>query len=80
MLGWGSVIPEPIGFDHEPQLGPEEVDPVPVDSLLGQRRGKTRAANQPDEPPLQLGVGEGEGAPIEDSAQRWSAVHASVCL
>ncbi len=75
LLGRSAVIAEAVRLDHESQLGPVEVDAEPVELLLGQRNGQSSPADQTQEASLELGVGEGERAAVEDLAERGRAPH-----
>ena len=66
LLGGGAVIAQTVGFDDQPQVGPEEVHLEPGQVVAGPRRGKAGAARDRQEAALELRVGEGERAAVED--------------
>jgi hypothetical protein len=49
-----SVVAQAVGLDNEAQLGPEEVHPEAVHSLLGQRSRQAGSPRDRDEAPLEL--------------------------
>src|SRR5687767_2240127 len=69
LLGGGAVVAQAIGLDDQAEDWPEEVHPEAVDRLPGERLGKPGSANDPEEAPFELGVGEGEGRCAEDLAK-----------
>jgi hypothetical protein len=73
LLDSGSVVAQAVGLDHQPQIGPEEVDSVAVHVGLGPGLWQAGAPGDRQEQALQLGVGEGEGGRVEDLAEERNA-------
>ena len=69
LLGGGAVVAQAVGLDHQAEVGPEEVDLEPVQALARQRQRQAGLLDQRQEAPLELGVGEAEGAPVEQRPQ-----------
>jgi hypothetical protein len=75
LLGGCAVIAQPVGLDHESQLGPVEVDAESGHPRAGLGRRQVRAPNDREEAALELGVGEDEGTLTEERPERcdsWS--------
>src|SRR4051794_33064185 len=68
-LAWRAVEAPAVGLDHEPQARPVEVDSEAPDALLGRGAGDCRAAYQPEELALELGVGGLERLALQVVAQ-----------
>ena len=70
LLRGRAVVPESVGLDDEPEIGPEEVDLEAVDTLpvLGSERPASCAMGQ--EATLELGVGKDERADGRGSRAR----------
>jgi hypothetical protein len=75
-----AVVTQPVRFDHEPELVPEEIHSEPIDHYACLRDRQARAAHQPQEPALELRVREPERAPIEEAAESRDAGLASHSL
>jgi len=73
LLRGRSVIAEPVGLHDQAELGPVEVDAEAVHVALRQWRGQARTARDRKETALELGVGEGEGVAVEQTAERGDA-------
>jgi hypothetical protein len=69
LLRWGSVIPETVGLDHEAQLGPEEVDPEPVDLSTCLRGREPGRPDQLKESALELGVRQAKNPAIKNTGE-----------
>ena len=69
LLSGSAVVTQAVGLDDEPELRPEEVDPEAVDVGAGLGERQPGRARQRLEAALELGVGEGEGAAVEQLAQ-----------
>jgi hypothetical protein len=61
------VVAQPVGLDHQPEVGPIEVHAEAVDHLPGE--GEPSFPRDRDESPLQFRVSEGEGVTVEETAQ-----------
>lgn len=70
LLRGRAVMAKAIRLDHEPEIGPVEADLESVHPLPRSRRLQPGPAHEPQESPLELGVGEREDAPVEDLAER----------
>jgi hypothetical protein len=69
LLGGGAVIAPAVGLDHEAEGGPVEVGAAAdLDLRLG--KAQARAADDAQEAPLELGLGEAEGVAVEELPQR----------
>lgn len=69
-LGCGrAVIAQPIGLDHEVEVGPVEVDLESVDDLLRQWRRQPGLRGDGTEEDLEVGVGKAKGVPVQQGAQ-----------
>jgi hypothetical protein len=66
LLGGGAVVAEAVGLDDEAELRPEEVDAIATEPPLGGGRGKSRVADDREEPALQRVLGAAEGLRVED--------------
>jgi hypothetical protein len=64
LLGRGAVIAQPVGLNHESQVRPEEIDPKAVQALACEREWQANLGHERQEEPLQVRVGEAEGASI----------------
>jgi hypothetical protein len=60
------VVAQAVGLDHEAQFGPDEIDAVSVEHALGLRNGQARPPYEAEKAPLQLAVGQAEGAAVEE--------------
>lgn len=60
------MVSKPVGLDHEAECRPVEVDAVPLPSDLGFRERQAAGANDPQEAPLELGVGQAKGVAVEE--------------
>jgi len=76
LLRRGAVVAQAVGLDDELQVRPVEVHAVAVHGLLGKRGGQSRGSGQGPEAALESGVGEGEGASVEEIAELRHAVQA----
>jgi hypothetical protein len=65
-----AVVSQPVGLDDQAELGPVEVDPEAVDAASRAGPGKARPTRYRQEAPLELGVGEREGAAVEEPSKR----------
>ena len=63
-----------------PRVGEEEVDFEAVDDLFGERRRKTGCHRDRAKEDLQIGVGEAEGALVEELAQDLDATLSGVVV
>jgi hypothetical protein len=70
LCGRGRVIAQAIGLHDEAEVRPEEVDLEPVQACAGLWLPEASRAREGKELPLQLGVGEREGAAVEHPSQR----------
>jgi hypothetical protein len=78
LLGRRAVVREAVGLDDKAEIGPEEVDAEAVHVLLGKGRREPCSRDQPQESPLELGIGEDKGSTVEDVTQGCNAGLASV--
>jgi hypothetical protein len=69
LLGGRAVVAEAVGLDDQLQVGPEEVDAEVVHALAGERLRQAGPQRNRDEQALELGIGEREGADVEDANQ-----------
>src|SRR4051812_41581002 len=65
-----AVVPQSVGFHNQPEPWPEEVDTEAVHPYASPGCRQADVADQPEEDPLEFGVGEPERASIEDPAHR----------
>jgi hypothetical protein len=65
LLGRGAVVSQTVGLDHQSELGPVEVDLEAGHETAGLRQRQPGGIYNGQEPPLELGVGEPEGPPVE---------------
>ena len=75
-----AVMAQPIGLDHEPQVGPEEVDPKAVEMLASERHGEPRPRRKRQKESLQFRVGEPKRAPVEQLPQPGNAPATPIAL
>lgn len=68
LRGRRTVVSQAIGFNDEPNRGPVEVHPEAIDFALGLGQREPCLVDDPQEPPLELRVGEREGSPVEGVA------------
>jgi hypothetical protein len=78
--GDGAVVSEAVGLDHEPEVGPIEVDLEAIEWVLGQRWRQAGGGGEASEARLELGVGEAEGQPVKQLAKRPDAGLAGALL
>ena len=70
LLRRSSVIPQAVRLHDQPELRPEEVGAEVVHPCASPGCRQADGADQPEEDPLEFGVGEPECASVEDPAQR----------
>src|SRR3954469_19911412 len=76
LLRGSAVVAQAVGFDHEAEGRPVEVDAEAVDLRAREWRRKTRSASDREEAALELGVREKEGLAVESAAEDAEAGHA----
>lgn len=69
LLACGAVITKAVSFDHQAEVRPEEIDPIAVQPLLGQRLRETGGLGYREKTALKLGIGKDERSAIEADAQ-----------
>ena len=69
LLRRAPVVAQPIGLDHETQVGPIEVDAIAVHDLARTRRREAGPQGDRHKPALELGVGEHEGVAFDEPAK-----------
>lgn len=69
LLGRGAVMAQAVGLDHEPEVKPEEVDPVAAELLLRRRGGQAGLVDDREEPSLERVRRLAEGLRVEDPLQ-----------
>src|SRR4051794_31438211 len=69
VLGGGPVIPQAVRLDNQAETRPVEVRPVLTNQSPGQRLREVGLTNQSEETALELGVGQGENAAVEQLAK-----------
>jgi hypothetical protein len=69
LLTGRAVVAKPIRLDHQPEIRPIEVDSESIDAGLRLRHAKPRTVNDGKKPPLELGISEDEGAPVEQCSE-----------
>ena len=68
LLGRRAVVAQAVRLDYQTQLGPEEVDPEPVNHALGLRWWQPGSTRDRQEAALELRVGEDERVAVEQVA------------
>jgi hypothetical protein len=69
LLCWGTVVPQPVGFNDKPKFGPIEIDLEAPDVLAGQRLREADRPGKRQEAPFELGVRERERTTVQQSPQ-----------
>jgi len=76
LLRRGAVVAQAVGLDDELQVRPVEVHAVAVHTGLRARSRQSSGSSKGLEAALESGVGEGEGASVEEIAELRHAVQA----